>query len=353
MLSQAQEGKSSARNMQDRLLKPGKLEPDVLERLLKRNRIADPRVLVGPGVGLDVAVIDYGENLLVAKTDPITFATDEIGWYAVNVNANDIATAGARPRWFLATLLLPEHATSDELVEEIYDDLVAACRSMKIDLIGGHTEITCGLDRPILVGMMLGEVARDKLVRADGAQPGDVLLLTKRIAVEGTSLLGIEVGEQLAAATDDDFVRRCCAFLHEPGIGVLHEALLACEVGGVHAMHDPTEGGVATGISELARACGCGVRVEHSALPFYEETVRACEVFGLDPLGLIASGSLLIAAEPESGTAIRERLNAEGIECTAVGTVLHKGAPRLLVTEEGEQPLPIFPRDEIARLLSS
>ena len=339
--------------MQDRRLRPGKLAPDFLQSLLDRNKISDPRVLVGPGVGLDVAVIEFGEKLLVAKTDPITFATDQIGWYTVNVNANDIATAGARPRWLLATLLLPENATSHELVERIYADLIGACRKMEIELVGGHTEITCRLDRPIMIGTMLGEVARDKLIRADGARPGDALLLTKRIAVEGTALLGIEMSAELGAATDEEFVKRCRAFLHEPGIGVLRDALLACEVGGIHAMHDPTEGGIATGIAELARACGCGVRVRRDRLPFYDETIRACRVFDLDPLGLIASGSLLIAADPKSDEKIRRRLNAEGIECTAIGAILEKGAPCLLVTHEGEQSLPIFDRDEIARLFSS
>ncbi len=335
--------------MRNDLLKPGKIPADLLERLLRRNIIRDARVVVGPGVGLDVAVVDAGDKFLIVKSDPITFATDAIGWYAVNVNANDIATAGARPSWFLATLLLPEKSTTPELVESIYTDLLGACRHLGVDLIGGHTEITVGLERPILVGLMLGEVAKDRLVRADGAQPGDRLLLTKRVAVEGTALLGLECSAQLGDAA---FAGRCAAFLRAPGISVLRDALMACEAGGVNAMHDPTEGGLVTGIRELAHASGCGVCIEAARIPFYEETMRACERLQLDPLGLIASGALLIAAAPDHVPAIIEKLHDEEIECTDIGEITDKGAPCRFRTETGEGDLPVFARDEIARLFS-
>ena len=346
--------KDTKTDMPRREFRPGKLEPAFLEKLLRRGRIADPRVLIGPGIGLDVAVIAFGEkNLLVAKSDPVTFATDEIGWYAVQVNANDIATAGARPRWFLATLLLPERATTRDLVEGIYADLRSACRALGVELVGGHTEITVGLDRPIVAGQMLGEVAPERLIRADGARPGDAILLTKRVAVEGTAILGREFSARLAAGTDDAFAERCRRFLHDPGISVVRDALTACEVSSaVHAMHDPTEGGLATGLCELAHASGCGVRVRRSAVPFYPETLRACDVFGLDPLGIIASGALLIVADPARAEEVTQRLQAADIECAAIGEMLECGADCRLVTPDGEHELPVFDRDEIARLYS-
>ena len=104
----------------------------------------------------------------MAKTDPITFASAQIGWYAVNVNANDIACTGATPRWFLATLLLPENLTTAALVEDIFAQIDAACAQMNITVAGGHTEITAGLGRPIVVGHMLGEVTPERLVTTDG-----------------------------------------------------------------------------------------------------------------------------------------------------------------------------------------
>jgi len=337
--------------MSDETFKSGKLPPLFLEELLASNRINDPRVLLGPRVGRDVAVIDMGGgNCLVATADPITFATERIGRYAVQVNANDIATAGAQPKWFLATVLLPEKGTSSEMVEEIYADLVDSCRVLEIELIGGHTEITAGLDRPIIAGQMLGEVSKADLVQPDGARPGDVVLLTKRIAIEGTAILGMEFAMDLANATEIRFPYTCAEFLEEPGIGVLHDARIACEAGDVHAMHDPTEGGLATGLWELSHASGCGLRILEERIPVYPETRRVCDVFGLDPLGMIASGSLLIVAPPSSAGAICSELQKAGIECAPIGEVLAQGAGCRLLTPEGETDLPAFERDEIARL---
>ena len=138
----------------------GKFPSSLLERLLLKPGVKDPKVLLGPGVGEDAAVIDLGETLLVAKSDPITFATDRIGWYAVQVNANDIACTGGTPRWFLATLLVPESFTEDQ-AEELYTQVLDACTAIDVTLIGGHSEVTYGIDRPIVSGTMLGEVARD------------------------------------------------------------------------------------------------------------------------------------------------------------------------------------------------
>jgi hydrogenase expression/formation protein HypE len=330
-------------------LRAGKLPPEFLAELLRRNTIRDPNVLVGPGVGLDVAVIDRGDTCLVAKTDPVTFATDAIGWYGVNVNANDIVTSGARPKWMMATVLLPEETTTRELVEQIYDDILAACAPMEIDLIGGHTEVTVGLDRPIFIGCMLGEVDKERLVRADGARPGDILLLTKRVAVEGTAIIGLECAEQLGDAA---FAAHCARFLREPGISVYAEAMTACDIGGVHAMHDPTEGGLATGIREMAEAAGCGVRVDGDAIPYYDETCRICNTLGLDALGLIASGSLLLAVAPDRADAVRDAIIAVGVECAAIGTLAGEGEPCLYVSNDVEGDLPTYERDEIARLFS-
>jgi hydrogenase maturation factor len=144
----------------------------------------DLRVVLGPGIGRDAAVIDNGgQKLLVAKTDPITFAADLIGWYAVNINANDIACMGARPAWLMTTVLLPESSTP-ELAENIFDQVLDACAALGIELVGGHTEITYRLDRPIVVAALLGEVERERLVRPEGARPGDALILTKGIAMK-------------------------------------------------------------------------------------------------------------------------------------------------------------------------
>jgi hydrogenase expression/formation protein HypE len=326
----------------------GKLPAEHLARLLTRHAHGDPRIILGPGIGCDAAVIDWGDRYLVAKTDPITFASDEIGWYAVHVNANDVACTGAAPRWFLATLLLPKGRTSPALVDAIFDQIADACRELDVALVGGHTEITYGLDRPVVVGCMLGEVIPDKLVRPDGAQPGDTLLVTKGVAVEGTVIIAREVNGWNGLS--GDFLERCRGFLHDPGISVVRDATVATAAGKVHAMHDPTEGGLATGLWELAEAAGVGLEVDETAIPILPETQILCGQMGLDPLGLIASGALLLAVAPEDADTILSALEEAGIAATRIGSVVEPERGATLHGTAGIRPLPHFERDEIARL---
>ncbi|NIM27951.1 MAG: hydrogenase expression protein [Gammaproteobacteria bacterium] len=329
----------------------GKLPADLLATLLERYARPDASVLVGPGIGEDAAVIDMGERCLVAKTDPITFAADAIGWYAVHVNANDVVCCGARPRWFLATLLLPEHDTTADLVEAIFAQMDAACRELEITLCGGHTEITHGLQRPIVVGQMLGEVAHGAYLTGAGAREGDAIILTKGIALEGTALIAREKPARLAEVMDTPALERCAGFLRDPGISVVREARLALEAGEVHALHDPTEGGLATGLWELAEAAGLGMRVEVERIPVLPECRLMCRHLGLDPLGLIGSGSLLVAAAPADAAAIVARISAAGITATPIGRLLAAEEGRWLCDADGaSRPLPRFARDEIARL---
>ena len=329
---------------------PGKLDPALLAELLGGNVIRDERVVIRPAVGRDVCAIDMGERYLVAKTDPITFATDRIGWYVVQVNANDLATVGARPKWFLVTVLLPEAGTDEALVRDIWADLTRALESIGCALCGGHTEITIGLDRPILVGQMLGEVEPDRLVDKASARPGDRVLLTKGVPVEGTAIMALEKGGELAGHFPAEVIRQARDYLERPGIGVLREAVAACDAGGVHAMHDPTEGGVATGLWELAEATGLGIRVDESRIPVLEPGGALCRHFGLDPLGTISSGSLLIVAAPERADAVREAVEAGGVRCVDIGEMRPGGEGAVLVRGGREAPMPTFPSDEITKL---
>jgi hydrogenase maturation factor len=328
----------------------GKLPTEDLAKLLDKYPSDDPRLVVGGSIGEDAAVIDMGDRYLVAKTDPITFATDEIGWYAVNVNANDIACTGATPRWFLATLLLPENQTTPNLVEQIFGQIHAACVDLGISLAGGHTEITYGLDRPLVIGQMLGEVDPDRMVTTGGAQMGDDLILTKGIAIEATTIIATEMRAQLqgrfSKADLDDYAN----FLRSPGISVVKDAAIATAVGGVHALHDPTEGGVATGLHELAQAAKVGLEIVEDQLPYLPESVALCQHFGLDPIGVIASGALLMATDPHSTDQIVDQLHKAGINAQVIGRVQSPAKGCLLLGQDGPRPLPTFARDEITRL---
>lgn len=331
---------------------PGKLDPDLLAELLSSNVIQDERVVIRPAIGRDVCAIRMGATYLVAKTDPITFATDRIGRYVVHVNANDIATVGARPKWFLLTALLPEKGTDETLVRRIWDDVRSALRSIGCELCGGHTEVTVGLDRPILVGQMLGEVDADKLVDKASVAAGDRILLTKGVPIEGTAIMALEREQELRGAFPDETIREARGFLDQPGISVLPEAMAACQAGTVHAMHDPTEGGVATGLWELAEAAGCGMLVREDRIPIVEPGGAFCRYFGLDPLGTISSGSLLICAPPAEAEKVSAAMAKLGVVCADIGDIRPREEGTMMIREGRAVPMPTFPQDEITKLFA-
>ena len=331
----------------------GKFPASLLERILAKVDISDPRVVVGPRVGEDTAVLQTSGSLLVAKSDPVTFATDQIGWYAVQVNANDVACTGGTPKWFLATLLVPERFTEDE-AEAVFDQIMEACRSINVSLVGGHSEVTYGIDRPIIMGTMLGEVEQDKLILTSGAQEGDSIVVTNGIAIEGTALLAREKASQLLqAGMSQEEIDKAASLLNVPGISVLHDARVACASSSVHSMHDVTEGGLVTGLREVAKASGLGLAIEESSVPILSECQEVCEALGLDPLGLLASGALLITLPTADVPGLLTSLEGEGINGFEIGTMIEAAEGLQMVEFHGETPLPEFSRDELARYMSS
>ena len=331
------------------VLPVGKLPLEHLRSLLKHLPKHDPRLLIGPQIGEDAAVIDQGDRCLVVATDPITFATDHIGRYAVHVNANDVAVLGAPPLWFFVVMLLPEGSATLELAEAIMADVGTACDELGVTLGGGHTEITQGLDRPILVGQMLGEVTPARLVRKTRIAIGDVILLTRGVAIEGTAVLAQEMFD-LRRRIDADLRTRAARFLIEPGISVVSAALAAANAGEVvHAMHDPTEGGLATGLFELVAPAGLGLRVIRERIPVFPETDAICDTLGLDPLKLLASGALLITVAPGGAGAVVTAIAGTGVPVAVIGEVCPQSEGITIVTNGVPEPLKPPVRDEIAR----
>ena len=341
-------------------LKPGKLPNHLLAGLLRRALSGkdDARLLVGPGVGEDAAQIDFGAITLIAKTDPITFATDEIGWYAVNVNANDIAATGGTPKWFLATLLMPVGSTESD-VAEIFEQLSAAASAIDVALAGGHTEITPAVTQPVVCGIMLGEAEAGQTLSNSGAEPGNTLILTKGIAIEGTAILARERREHLIdAGVSKDAVERAALLLREPGMSVLEDARTLLRSGGVHAMHDITEGGLATAAAEMAVAANCDVAIDPSAIHVLPETAEVCDALDLDPWGLISSGALLAAVDPSLADSAVAALRDVGIAAGVVGAFTEPQevtapAVRVKLDGGGYGPAKTFERDELARYFES
>ena len=343
------------RTRQSKIALPvGKLPIDHLRALLADLPKHDPRLVIGPQVGEDAAVIDTGDRYLVVTTDPITFATNHIGRYAVHVNANDVAVLGARPLWFFVVVLLPERYATPELADGIMADVRAACEELGVTVGGGHSEITPGLDRPILVGQMLGEVAPERLVRKTRIAVGDQILLTRGVAIEGTAILARERFDRLRDLVDADLLARAGRFLVDPGISVVNAALAAADVGEeVHAMHDPTEGGLTTGVFELVAPAELGLRVIREQIPVFAETAAICQALGLDPLRLIASGALLIAVAPTGVDAVMRAVQDAGVPVTAIGEVRPSSEGLTMVTDGVVETLTPAARDEIARALEN
>lgn len=331
-------------------LPAGKLPAWLLKKILPAPS-EDRQVLVGPDIGSDAAAISIGDRIVVAKCDPITFASEGGEAHLVEVNANDVACMGATPRWLLVTSLLPEGVTPADVLSD-FANLREACRHRSVELVGGHTEIVPGLTKPILVGMMLGEASPEELIRPGEARPGDVLLVTKGLAIEGTALLARERELELKSLLGDNLVDDAAKLLYDPGISVVADAAIARAAGGVVALHDPTEGGIATAIRELAGASGLGARIDARAMPILPETQAVAGALDLNPLGMLASGSLLIAARPGAASGIVRALERAEISVTAIGELTDEPAAFTLADGDEVGNLPEFAVDEVARLFS-
>lgn len=333
-------------------LPTGKIPAELLGRLLAGLRAPGADVVVGPAVGEDAAVVRPVRGALIAaKSDPITLAGHDLGRCLVQVNANDLAVMGARPRWLLLTVLVPPGRMAAHQFASIMREVRQACDEAGIELIGGHSEVTDGLSRPVAVGAMLGEITGPRLLDKRAIRPGDELFMTGSIAVEGTAVLARDFGPALRARGlgAKKLLRRAGDLLHEPGISIVREAGIAAGVGRVRALHDPTEGGIVGAVLELGHRSGCGVLLEADAIPVLPETLAVCGALGLDPLRLLASGTLLIAAAPGSGETLATAFAGDKVGVTRIGRFLPRRRGSWAVTGRGRIPLRAADRDELAR----
>lgn len=334
---------------ENRILPTGKVPGDLLDRLIRTyNTPPDASVIVNASYGFDAAAVEIGGEPLLVKTDPITFASTDAARYLVAVNANDIACMGGVPRWMTVVALLPEGKTTPALVEKQFAELQHACNLEGISLIGGHTEITAGLDRTLLIGTLLGTVGPYGMLEPGKAQAGDGLWISHAAGIEGTALLAYEKAEELRAAIGSDCVGTGQALLIEPGISVSRDAQSLIKTGVVSALHDPTEGGVATAIHEIAAASDLGAEIDGAAIPIFECTRNITRHFGIDPLGLLSSGALLIAAKPED----EAMLNSSMVPIERIGTLTDTAGTVTITTERGVEDLPRYDSDEITRALA-
>ncbi len=332
-------------------LPPGKIPIDILKEVVFKNLGAERKeVTLGPKAGVDGAVIDLGGKSLIVSMDPITGAVERIGYLAVNVNANDVATFGVEPAFLFSCLMLPEGADK-KMVEIISTQMSQAAENLGIAIVGGHCESTPKLTHPIVVGCAMGMTEKGKYVTAAGAKPKDKLILTKTAGIEGTAILACDREVELKKTLTPTMLWNAKDFYSH--ISVVKDALTACRSGGVHAMHDPTEGGIAGGIHEMADAANLGAKVFEEQIMVQPETAKICKHFKIDPFQLISSGALLITAEPTATNKILENLKQQNLQAAVIGEFLEDATQRLLVQKNGKvEALPRPKSDHLWKALS-
>lgn len=324
-------------------MKSGKLPSDVLEkRILSSFRFKREEVLVRSKVGEDCSVLDFGEYACVVSTDPITGASNEIGRLAVHISCNDVAANGVEPFGLLFTILAPE-GTTLEVLQDIVRQAAEEAASLKVEIIGGHTEITPAVNRIVVSTTAIGRAVKDRVITSSGAKPGDYIILTKWAGLEGTAIIAHDLEKRLRGRVNDALLESAQAMMGH--ISVVKEGMIAGETGAT-AMHDVTEGGVLGALWELAEASGVGLRIYRDKIPVRPETRAICEEFGLNPLKLISSGCMLITCR--DGQGMLEALNREGIPASIIGEVVEEG--RTLVAGEREVPIDPPESDELYKV---
>lgn len=328
----------------------GKVPTDVLKLcVLPYLGVPSNRILKGPGIGEDAPIIDMGDRILVVKGNPITGAETNLGGEIVHINANDIAARGAKPLWFINIILLPEGTPLSKL-KRISLDVDEACRQLGVSVIGGHTECTPGLVKPIAVGFMIGEARKGHYFTGEASKPGDKIVLTKGAGIEGTGILASDFANRLKGKVNVRILKNAKGFAAR--ISVVAEALAVVDVKGVHSMHTPTEGGVLNGLVEMAEAAGYGFNVREELIPVEPETRAICDVLGVDPLRLIASGALLITVEAAHTQKVLTAIQDIGVKAVEIGEITSKGM--ILAKRDGKtSKVKLVKQDELYRLLAA
>ena len=331
-------------------MKPGKLPPKLLQQLLDKISFAEPSVLLGPKIGEDAAILNTtSSKYLVVTTDPITFATDKIGWYVVNINANDIAVMGGDPKWLLITLLLPQ-TINKKTIDDIFSQIIDTSTNLGITLVGGHTEITPNIISPIAIGTLIGEVSKNLVVRTQDAKPKDAIILTKKIALEGTSIIAREFSKKLKSlGIGNDSIQKAKKFISYPGISVIKEANIARDFKYVHSMHDPTEGGLSTALIELAIASNTGIMIDAKKIKIAPESKQICKVLNINPMGLLSSGCLIITIPQKHSSELIKIFENHNIESYEIGHLTAKPNEYKWISKSGIEDIPIFENDELTK----
>lgn len=326
----------------------GKLPNKLLEKIVFNNiKYKRKEVLVRAAIGEDNAIVDYGDEICVLSSDPITGTTEEIGSLAVYVSCNDIASSGAEPIGVLLTVLLPPSITEEE-IETIMKEAGEASKELNVEIMGGHTEVTDAVNRVVISATAIGKQKKKNMLDSTKVKVGDKILMTKYAGIEGTAIIAKEKKDYLIEKIGEEKLKK--AMDMDKMISVLKEGVILGETG-VSYMHDITEGGVLGAVWEASQATGKGVKVYEDLIPMKQVTKDIAQILDIDPYRLISSGSMLVIADSDKVDDIKERLNKENIDITVIGEIIEEG---ILIVKKGNRVEEILPpsSDELYRALS-
>ncbi len=295
-------------------MKIGKVPNETLQRvILDKIKSVRKDIVLRPKIGEDCSAVNFGDDLCIISTDPITGAVNDIGKLSVHISCNDIASCGAEPVGIMLTVLAPQDATENDL-ESIMKDVCETAAAINVEIIGGHTEVTNAVNRFVISSTAVGRCPEGKMVATSGASPDEAIIVTKTAGIEGTSIIAKDNENELLKILDKNIVEKAKTFINS--ISVVKEGMIAGKFGAT-AMHDVTEGGVLGAVWELTEASGIGAVINASQIPVADETKAIAEIYGIDPLKLISSGCMLITCK--NGEGLIKELEAVGIKATIIG----------------------------------
>lgn len=316
----------------DQPLPVGKLDTDLLRETVFKHIVHQrPEVLVRPGVGEDCATLDFGQYECVMSTDPITAAISDIGRLAIHITCNDIASNGVEPLGIMLAVMLPVGTTAGE-IETIMSQAQEVASSLGVEIIGGHTEITPAVNRPVIVSTAIGRTLKGGSQKAENMRPGDVILMTKQAGLEGSGIIASDFGDQLKVVLTEEEIQEAKDYLNM--VSVVKEGIAAGNMG-TAGMHDITEGGVLGAVWELSEIAGVGVELEEDKIPVSDVTRKICDHFGINYLRLISSGCMMIIVHPDREEAVMEAIRNVGVDVTRIGHVKEQGTSRVLIDGQG------------------
>lgn len=327
-------------------MKIGKVPENVLKRsVMKQLHYKRDEVILGPGIGEDCAALALAEDeILVMSTDPITGTAKDIGKLAIQITANDLASAGAEPIGVMLTILLPD-GTREIALKRIMEQMECACREAKMQILGGHTEVTAVVNQPVVNVAGVAKAKKGSLISTAGVRAGMDIVVSKWVGIEGTMIFAKEKEAELKEHFPADFVDTAIGF--DRYLSVVPEAAVATQ-SSVAAMHDVTEGGLFGALWEMAEASGVGLEIDLKKIPIRQETVEICEYFDVNPYGLISSGMMLMASA--DGNALVLALQEAGIPATVIGKAI-EGNDRVIIRDEERRFLEPPKTDELYKVL--